>query len=192
MANRDVMIDLETFGTRPDAVIAQIAAIDFDIDAPGLYAQRSFNRYVRIDSPGQGRVDNDTLAWWLQQQSDARSAIAKGITAKGQVLCTSLEVALRDFTFYMQGGQYDRVWSHGASFDQPILDSAYARVNGDAPPWGYRESRDTRTLFWLATENGRPPVVPGWVHGTEHDALDDAMFQARQVQVAYQSLTNKA
>ena len=46
--------------------------------------------------------------------------------------------------------------------------------------WGYRDGRCCRTLFNLV---GGPPEID-WTGFTAHDALDDAVGQAMQVQKA--------
>jgi hypothetical protein len=55
---------------------------------------------------------------------------------------------------------------------------------GFRPPWHYRAPRDTRTLFDLAELDARDlPFV-----GVKHNALDDAIHQAKCVQAAHQRL----
>lgn len=183
----DTMLDLETLSTRPDAAILQVAAVAFDPDPyrPTIVSGDQFNMYARIDSDGQGRVENDTLRFWLLADDPARRALAAGLDGADGLV--SVLVAFAAWRQRYPGP----IWSHGASFDIPILDAAYARV-GLQVPWGYRDTRDTRTLYALATPDGRPPEVPAFdVRGVEHDALYDARLQARQVREAYRLLRER-
>ena len=64
------------------------------------------------------------------------------------------------------------VWGNGASFDNVILSQMYRR-HQIAQPWKWWNDRCYRT-----TLAGHPPVNLDFV-GTKHNALDDAMHQAR-------------
>jgi hypothetical protein len=75
------------------------------------------------------------------------------------------------------------IWSHGASFDLPVINSMYDR-NGRRTPWKYREERDTRTIFWLI---GGAPVVES-SDLSRHSAVDDCIYQVRQIQNAVSQL----
>ncbi len=76
-----------------------------------------------------------------------------------------------------------RIWSHGEAFDIPIYEYA-AHAVGFKAPCHYRAGRDTRTLFELAGVRTEDlPFV-----GTKHNALDDAVHQARVVQMAMRKL----
>lgn len=76
-----------------------------------------------------------------------------------------------------------RLWTHGPGFDPPILEAAF-HACGLPVPWFYRAPRDTRTLFDAA---GIDPEADGsyrtfmsqYNTGTAHNALDDAIAQAR-------------
>ncbi len=75
------------------------------------------------------------------------------------------------------------VWSHGEAFDIPIYEYA-AHAVGFKAPWHYRAGRDTRTLFDLTGFSTKDvPFI-----GVEHNALDDAVHQARCVQLAMRKL----
>lgn len=86
-----------------------------------------------------------------------------------------------------------RIWTHGPGFDPPILEAAFHAV-GLPVPWFYRALRDTRTLFDTA---GIDPEADGsyrtfmsqYNTGTAHNALDDAIAQARCICAASARVT---
>lgn len=183
----DLMIDLETLATTPDALILSIGAVFFDRDAPGKLGAEFYQR-VEFDQK-HGRICSKTLDWWMER----RGAWPTGDAVR-------LEVALRSFTRFVaehtpgfgqavivrdlkEGPPRLRIWGHGADFDPPILHSAYLVCTMQVP-WGKGQCRDTRTLFELAgyewkTEGPREGV---------HHALQDAKAAALAVQTAIRKL----
>lgn len=178
-----IMIDLETWGTRPDAAISQVGAVAFEPRSGGRVYDRSdqtFNEYVLMQD-GAGSVDHATVAWWLTQSAEAQGRLSSGMQKRARPLHDVL-TALAEWPERCLDASWetiDGVWCHGLAFDVPVLCSAYAKC-GRVPPWSYRAGRDTRTLFDLA--GGAPEVDSTGFVG--HDALDDAMRQAMQVQAA--------
>lgn len=132
--------------------------------------------------------DPRTVQWWSEQSDEAQAAFADPV---------DLRSALAMFTswLYRVAGESGdsiaqrsdiRIWSHGASFDPPILAAAYEAV-GLPVPWHYRAPRDTRTLFDMAGINDHTAWLkqhPGPL-GVPHHALDDSICQARAVCAAY-------
>lgn len=168
-----VMLDLETWGTVPGCAIRSIGAVVFD---PSTTMQAGAF-YRNIDDAYTGLVKEDrTVSWWEAQSQEAKAALDKDRVP--------LPMALVDFIEWwrVQGAQY--VWSHGASFDVPVLAVAYSKC-GIEPPWDFRKVRDTRTLFDIAG------VMPATKFGVAHNALDDAIAQAIDVQRAFRVLHDK-
>lgn len=167
----DVMIDLETMSTRPDAAIVAIGAVFFDTATGQLGAEH----YCVIDLDSAvahgGHLDPNTVLWWLRQDAPARSAIT---CATG----TPIRHALTDLTAWLavHSGDLDqlRPWGNGAGFDLPILRSAYVRA-GLPLPWNHWNERCYRTV------KSQHPHVPLLRRGTHHQALDDARDQAQHM-----------
>lgn len=163
---RDVMIDLETMSTRPDAMIRSIGAVAFGPD--GLGAQ-----FLAVIDPAgaMGHINAETVAWWLAQSDTARHPLGSLYSGKRE----SLPVALGSFRDFLRGLNGPlRVWGHGSSFDLPIIESAF-RACGHPIPWGHRAARDTRTILELADIKITTP------EDAKHDALGDARAQALAV-----------
>jgi hypothetical protein len=174
---KEVMIDLETLGTAADSVILSIGAVRFDSEGGEL--GEVFYRRVDIDSClfyGL-HVKGRTLLWWLEQSEKAREAIYSedGI---------SLFDALSDLSDFIQEG--DRVWGNGAAFDNAILAYAYSQT-GIPTPWPHYNDRCYRTIKNLVPDVRKPTF-----EGIEHNALDDAINQAKHLQAILSSLQTQA
>lgn len=167
----DISIDIETLSTRHDAAILSIGAVVFDRETGEL--GENFYVTVDIDSAiANGHVLGSTLAWWMQQNE-----AAKGLFDASEK-CTLAE-ALFDLSIFVRQREGARVWGNGATFDITILEHAYSRVNL-AAPWKFWEIRDMRTLVEAAAARGFNKVsVP--FEGEKHNAMDDAVHQARVI-----------
>lgn len=173
----DCMLDLETFGTRPGCVIRSIGAVMFDPQIEALGAEF----YVNVDRQSCEdvflTVDPKTAEWWKRQSLVAQQALL--------VNPVPLADALMMLNTWWVTNKAERVWSHGANFDQPILEACY-HANGGKPgvPWEFWNSRCTRTLFDAAGVDARKLAAGE----TKHNATDDARIQARAVQTAMRHL----
>jgi len=165
----DVMVDLETLSTRPDAAIISIGACWFE-PVTGLVGSPIHILIDLADSiRSGGHVDGDIVHWWLQQSYQARQAITEGCKS-------TMDDALYALSEYLRSvAPLDKVlvWGNGADFDLSILASAYARADIYLP-WRYYNGRCLRTLRKL-----HPDVDAPKFEGTPHNAADDARHQAQ-------------
>jgi len=160
MAN--IMLDLETLATTPNAHILSIGAVMFDEESVG----RIFYTPIDVASDQCGaEIDPKTVKWWTEQEEAAMSAFSEdGV---------SFHRALDLFGYFVRDAGYDVcVWGNGADFDNLILSSAYARA-GIPLPWNRFRNRCYRTLSSLF------PDTPRSISRVEHNALDDAISQAQ-------------
>lgn len=167
-----VMLDLETMGRGPDAAIVAIGAVVFGIPPDGRgYIGPTFYRVVDLDSAvfHGGVMDASTVLWWLDQSEEARAALRDDGAEH-------IDVALRALLAWtLSLGASPCVWGNGAAFDNVILRRAYERL--DIPtPWVHWDDRCFRTV---RAENRHVPAPPR--EGVHHNALDDAMHQARHL-----------
>jgi len=166
----DLMIDLETLNTTPDAAILTIGAVRFDPFGEELVDQSMQSFYVKVDldsCDGIGlTISDDTLAWWGRQSADAQ---AEAFSDDNRV---HINDAMSELHRFARGAK--RVWSHGASFDTVICEHIFRKIQ-KAIPWDFWQVRCTRTLFDLGMSANRPPVL-------KHHALEDAWNQAVGVQ----------
>lgn len=156
----NLMLDLETFSTRPNAAIRSIGACVFDHE--GVLAKF----YVNIRDV-VGDVDPNTVEWWASQPKEARDAL--------EIDTKWLDDALADFTLWLpEPANQCLIWGNGADFDNVILASAFdARAR--ALPWKFYNNRCYRTVKNLF------PIAKMDRKGTKHNALDDAISQAEHL-----------
>ena len=172
---KDVMLDLETWGTGPHAVIISIGAVKFDLTTKPADWPRFL---VNIDpasavTKGQ-QMDVDTLLWWMHAD---RTHAREAFLAAEKV---DLEDALDGFSMWL--GSHDfKVWGNGASFDNVLLNTAY-KLCGLVAPWKLWNDRCYRTI-----KNIAPQVLLTRV-GTYHNALDDAVSQAEHMTRIYRAM----
>ena len=166
----DIMVDLETLDTKPSAIILSIGAcrinwVEETVDMP-------FHQVISIDScKAAGLTESpSTVAWWNQQSSEARSVFTDPNVP--------LLDALAQFSAYMKEFDHKnvRLWGNGSDFDNTILANAYAAMGFEAP-WRFYNNRCFRTVKDMYSDMVQK--LPR--QGTHHNALDDALHQAREL-----------
>jgi len=176
---KHIMLDLETMSTTSNAAIVAIGAVEFE-PATGELG-REFYHNVSLASCQDAGLDVEagTVMWWLTRSEDARQALTE--------TRLSLIGALSDFEHFTHLVRVDEefcIWGKGSDFDNVILANAY-RALGLQAPWKYKNNRCVRTILALV-----PDACDGVEsEGTKHNALDDAIYQARCVSRAWQELT---
>lgn len=164
----DVMLDLETLGTRPDCVILTLGAVKFnpytkEDPGPGLYLRINADEQI-----ARGReVQEDTLAWWMKQDEEVRE---EALGEEGRV---SVEDMYKQLNKFLVG--VNNIWAQGPVFDIAILENLY-RQYGWPTPWQYWQISDSRTLFKV---HGDPRKAG---RAAAHNALADCVYQAQGVQ----------
>ncbi len=174
--NTDIMIDLETLATSPDAAILTIGAIRFDPFGDDYKDPTCDKFYVKVDLDSCDRIglatNEDTIAWWANQSKEAQD---EAFSPDGRI---DIVDAMNQLYKFCWGAK--RVWSHGAAFDVVICEHIFKKI-GKAVPWNFWQVRCTRTLFDIGIDPQRPPVL-------KHHALEDAWNQAVGVQNVYKTL----
>ncbi|HDT5091192.1 TPA: 3'-5' exoribonuclease, partial [Klebsiella pneumoniae subsp. pneumoniae] len=180
-----VMVDLETMGKKHNAPIVAIGAVVFD-PATGSIGE-SFYKVVCLESSVNwgAVIDPSTVIWWLKQSSEARSALVNDDAIP-------LLDALLQFREFVSdnvagGSKKAQVWGNGASFDNSILRSSYDCIAEDYP-WEYWNDRDVRTMVELGQAIGFDPKTTIPFEGDRHNALADAIHQARYVSAIWQRI----
>ncbi len=168
LTKNNIMVDLETMATHPNAAIVAIGAVRFTEEL-----KDTFYQVVDLQSCIQAGMDvnGDTVNWWIMQEEEAR----KAITEPG----VELTQALTQFASWL--GKEAVVWGNGASFDNAILTNAYYKT-GIALPWQYYNNRCYRTV-----KSFHPHIKLARI-GTLHNALDDAMSQAAHLINIFKSI----
>lgn len=173
---KHVMVDLETLGGAPDGRILSIGACRFD-PHQGWEEPASTELFYRAVDPKNsvGRIDADTVCWWMEQEDSVRRE-----AFSGKLLLTNVLV---EFIQFCEGA--DRLWSNGPTFDEMILRHAFKQSRLEFP-FHYKASRCMRTLKTLAGELGLNVSI--LENENKHNALADAIHQARLVSMLIQEM----
>ncbi|EFD5052126.1 exodeoxyribonuclease VIII [Escherichia coli] len=174
-----LMIDLETMGTGPDAQIASIGAVFFDPQTGEMGPE--FNKTIDMKTGG-GTVNISTIEWWLQQSSEARTAILTDKIPMDDAL-----LQFREFIDENSGEFFVQVWGNGSNFDNVILRRSYERQEIPCP-WRYTNDRDVRTIVALGLVMDFDARSVITFEGERHNALHDARYQAKYVSAIWQKL----
>lgn len=157
MSTIRAMIDIETFGRPPRAVILEVGVVRNDGADP---------LEVVIDAARQPlrRCDVSTIMWW-QSHPDALAAVMRrqqhGISLRDGMALVAR--ALRGC---------DEIWANSPSYDLAIIADAMNQCQ-ITPPWAYWQERDFRTV--RAVHPGVDYI--GTVEDA-HSAIADAAAQA--------------
>lgn len=169
-------IDLETLDVKPGATILSIGAVKFD---PKSDSEPHSELYFKIDIDEQdqlGRSASDsTIEWWGRQDP---AVMEEAFDPVGRL---SVEDALRQLSKWCVGTSV--LWGQGYGFDYTILEDLY-RCVGKPIPWNFWQIRDSRTLFSACKQDPRKTLG----QNNLHNALSDAYFQSKSIQIAYKEL----
>jgi hypothetical protein len=169
-----LMMDLETFGTRPGCVLRSIGAVMFTEEGDlgdEFYANIDHQSCLDLGM----FVDPATAAWWEKQSQQAKDSLMQNQRPIREVM--------GDFRAWYLAQRGTALWAQGSSFDPPLVEEAF-RLLGIPAPWKYWDTRDTRTVYDLAKFNTKS--MPR--DGLYHNALDDCKYQVRCVATAIKKI----
>ena len=179
----NLMLDLETASTIPDAAIMSIAIVPFSLDAAEPAPE--VDHYYEVINLGScflegDYIDRDTQEWWMRQDPRAKHEL---LSRQGTLVCTAIREAY-NYLCYLAEHYELVVWSQGIDFDFPILEHAIKKyVEPKEMPYQYWNKRDVRTILkWCDVDYRNIERT-----GTAHNALDDCRTQIKNVQAAYAS-----
>lgn len=184
-----VMLDLETLSTEPNAAIVAIGAVIFNPDGHELGSEF----YIRVDLESSQQLGADisasTVYWWLSQSEEARCEVLSGekhplhyALMEFKNFITPLNKKYVDEETGTVQTVFPKIWGKGSSFDNVILESAY-KMCGIETPWDRWSNQDYRTIKDLAVSMGFEETRE--FAGDRHNALSDAKHQALSIQDFY-------
>lgn len=161
-------VDLETLDTTPTSVVLSIGLTVFnpyadDVDAGYYWVLDTAEQ----DQTGRTRSAS-TMKWWAEQSPEARRVLY----APG----TPVIEVLRELMPLLNGDEIGHIWGNGADFDCVILRNLCEQYGFT---WPYRKNRCHRTLKQLQLPED---IALPERQGVHHNALDDAVHQARCLQ----------
>ena len=169
----NIMIDLETLGTKPGCIILSIGACSFgDISTP----KKTFYSTIDISSSQLAGLtsDHNTVSWWDKQDPEIKKEAFSGTEPLYEVL--------HNFSDWLSSFNKEVIlWGNGIDFDIPILGAAY-ELSRITVPWEYYNSRCYRTLKNLFPDF-KQPTPP-----RKHNALSDAITQALHAELLLRRL----
>jgi len=175
---KHISLDIETMGVSSNAAIMSIGACYFEPETGTI--GHTFNMPVSIAT--NGKIDASTVIWWMKQSDDARSKFFNNENA------SHIAYALQQFHDFVS--PRSQVWGNGIAFDNVIIRTAYEKLDLMVP-WKHWDDRDVRTMVELGKQLGFDPKKDMPFEGVKHDALSDAIHQAKYVSAIWQKLTNE-
>lgn len=185
----NIMLDFETLGLSENAVLLSLGAVVFDPATGELGGQFYGNIDPRLQ-PGR-EISADTVLWWLKQDDAARSKITDALkftdmiesgevdALEGEAVEEVFENAAhpihhvaRAFINWVEHFNDEvEVWTNGA-VDHAWLESMmkYSGLKNPIKFWNQRDYRTLKALY---------PDVECVAYGCSHNALDDAIHQAK-------------
>lgn len=167
-----VMVDIETLGREPGAIITTIGAVVGTVE-DGI-TDRYYAKISPVNAQSKGlEFDADTVRWWSRQKP--------GVFKESLSGTLTLEQALEGLTTFIKSNKGKFVWGNAPSFDCSLLEAAYKAVDMKVP-WLFYNERCFRTLKNLL------PQEQVKFEGDKHNALHDAEYQFNVMQAALQQL----
>jgi len=179
---KQVMIDLETLGTKPGCVVLEVGAVCFEFGSSERSEfQRSFGIVDQMQTYGL-KSDPETVKWWSHPE---RAPLLLAMEEEPHALTFRDGLAELGFWIAGQGGVAPGIWANSPSFDCSILKEGYERVKLPLP-WKYHQERDQRTWLVAAGFARASEVLPA--PGGAHRALVDANYQVQVVREVWKRM----
>lgn len=188
----DIMLDLETLGTKPGCVVLSIGAKVFDpyADDSKLGAVPPMTFYRNIDlfsSLMLGlTIDPNTVDWWRKKDADAQEALLAGKVTP--------QKAVQHWEDWYSGQNQARapsnlinIWAKSPGFDCHVWEHVAGLVMAVPLQWDFRRFRDVRTIVAVSGIDEKS-ITAKSTGKTQHNALDDCDVQILQVQAAIRAL----
>jgi len=168
----DLMCDLETMGLPPNGAIVSIGACFFDLERCEIGPTFKKNIHLATAVRDGGVIEPGTVMWWMRQGDAARASILADTYDIRQVL-----QEFSDWIATHSSHKSVRPWGNSSSFDLTLLNSAYRRADIETP-WYFGNERDFRSVRNMYPSVEYQPDDKG---DGAHDALNDAIFQAKHL-----------
>lgn len=179
-----IMPDIETLSTNVRATVLTLGACAFDLDTGEIVSTISLRFSLEDQKLLDRHICPKTMKWWSEQNTTAREEAFRQDDAKPVVEA----VSAFDAWVVEQRGRNPAmktcIWANDPDFDLVILTSLFRDV-GKEPPWQYWESRSVRTMKMIGEMRKVQLPKRG---GTHHNAVDDAVHQAKVVSAVWGNL----
>ena len=171
-------IDLETLDTCPQATVLSLGAVKFNPFGDSEPYDELYFKISIDDQDRLGRTTSDgTIEWWSKQDP---KIMEEAFDQSNPNEVMTVEQALSSINKFVVG--VDTLWGQGYGFDYTILEDMYRSI-GKPIAWNFWQIRDSRTLFGACNEDPRKKI-----QNNLHNALADAYYQSKAIQMAYKEL----
>lgn len=161
--NNKLMVDCETLDIGERPVLLSIGAVVFDEN--GIYEKFHVGVDIGISIEHGFTVSQSTIDWWNEQDQAAKDQAFSGQW--------DIERALHHLVAFFNENKCKEIWSKGALADIRWINNALDHF-GIERPWKYYKEFCFRTLLKSVPRFEIPFA------GIQHNALDDAIHQAKQ------------
>jgi hypothetical protein len=172
----DLMLDIETLGSRANTVVLSVGAAVFYLQEP--YSEATLEESIPPDDrfyavldlkPQAGRsVDLDAVKFWFQQSDAARLAQLKDPIHP--------VTALAEYEKFCKKHKVERGWANGATFDHVIMEDLHKHFQ-KRNPIHFKNQICMRTIRRLCQAYDTFPDMESIEGLVEHNALDDCLRQ---------------
>jgi hypothetical protein len=169
------MIDLETLDVTPSATVLSLGAVKFN---PFNDSEPHSELYFKISIDDQDRlgrsVSNSTIEWWSRQDP---AIMEEAFDQSNPNEVMTVDQALTSLNRWCVG--VDEIWAQGYGFDITMLEDMYRSI-GKPIPWQFWQISDARTITKRMPRDPRKDMQTNL-----HNALADAYYQAKSVQIMF-------
>lgn len=171
-------IDIETLGTLVDSQILSIGAAIFNLKTGKI--GNTLYIPIKIDMNKHINATLGTITFWTQQAINNPKAL-KGLFNNQSTNTVGILGALHKIQSFHNINKPKTVWANSPKFDTSMLEYQFQQHDIKVP-WGFNSDRCMRTLRMFAG-----PLDIGF-EGVEHNALSDAIWQAKYISAACNKL----
>lgn len=160
------MIDIETLDVMDNGFILSIAAVRFTQDE----ILDSIVLYPDFDGQKLRTIEIKTVKWWMENQAELYRLLT--------VQRKSSQFIYNQLHHFLYQGDKPTIWAKSPSFDLKILKHFFQQICAlHSPLWEYFQEADVRTAYLKLNQKN----IPLLESTKPHDALEDALAQARNV-----------
>ena len=189
----DIVVDIETLGTKTNSTIIQLSAVAFNITNDEICEK--FDEYVDIEKENMV-VDGSTIKWWLNTDKELLSEILLNQR------CLPIDNVIKHFYNWVNckdrsdpDNRKTYLWGNGILFDNKMIQAQMEKHNLQYPIF-YKNDRDMRTILELASL--KSGLSENYIKDLckredlhEHNALDDCLFQIDVIRKCYSIIMDK-
>lgn len=192
----DVMVDIETLGTKTDSTVFQVSAIAFDL-VTGEHYPNYFNLIADIEKNKTLNVDGSTLKWWLNTDKELLTRILNAGSYSSKDILISFHSWLSSLPYKVNKTlENDNLylWGNGILFDNKMIQHQFQSIGLEYPIY-YKNDRDVRTILEIAslkTGLTEKEIKDKFQDESlvKHNAIDDVKAQIKLVVGCYDLIIN--